>query len=402
MTTAAPPPADPGATPTTARALAPDLARGGMLLLIALANVHVYVFGHPLGLRSYPADLGGVDALVAAVQLLLVDGRAYPLFGFLFGYGIVQLSRRRDSPATAVRIARRRGWWMLLIGAVHGVLLWPGDIVGAYGLLAVLLAGALVAGRPARLRVLVVTGLVFTALFGMVSVLPPPGATDALLPSMTTADPVAALVIRTVEWGGIGLLANAVTVFAAVPLGAWVARRGVLDAPAQHRRLLLRAAAIGLPVAVLGGVPLALMVTGPWAEPSLGAIVAAGALHTVSGYAGGLGYAALFGLLAIRLTGRRPGPLSGALAASGQRSLSCYLAQSVAFVALLPAWTLGLGAGAHLWQTALVAVGTWAVILLVAAWSAGAGLRGPAELLLRRLTYGPRRVTGVARPAGSR
>ena len=40
-----------------------------------------------------------------------------------------------------VRIVRRRGWWMFLIGLLHGVLLWAGDIVGAYGLLAVLLAG---------------------------------------------------------------------------------------------------------------------------------------------------------------------------------------------------------------------------------------------------------------------
>ena len=35
---------------------------------------------------------------------------------------------------------------MILIGLLHGVLLWPGDIVGAYGLLAVLMAGLLVGG----------------------------------------------------------------------------------------------------------------------------------------------------------------------------------------------------------------------------------------------------------------
>ena len=41
--------ADPGATPVAARALAPDLARGGMLLLIALANVHLYLYDGPPG-----------------------------------------------------------------------------------------------------------------------------------------------------------------------------------------------------------------------------------------------------------------------------------------------------------------------------------------------------------------
>jgi uncharacterized membrane protein YeiB len=91
-----------------------------------------------------------------------------------------------------------------------------------------------------------------------------------------------------------------------------------------------------------------------------------------------------------------PGPVTHALQACGQRSLSCYLAQSVAFVALLPAWTLGLGEDAHLWQTALVAIGAWLVILLIAEASARAGYRGPAELLLRRLTYGPRRASEPA------
>jgi uncharacterized membrane protein YeiB len=41
---------------------------------------------------------------------------------------------------------------------------------------------------------------------------------------------------------------------------------------------------------------------------------------------------------------------------------------------------------------ALLGAGAWLVILAVAAVSARAGVRGPAEVLLRRLTYGPRRV----------
>jgi uncharacterized membrane protein YeiB len=128
-----------------------------------------------------------------------------------------------------------------------------------------------------------------------------------------------------------------------------------------------------------------------WTSAPSGVAALAASLHTLGGFAGGVGYAALFGLLATRIARRgRPGPVAGALQACGQRSLSCYLAQSVAFVALLPAWTLGLGEDAHLWQTALVGFGTWLVILVVAAVSARAGLRGPAEVLLRRLTYGPR------------
>ncbi|WP_246887933.1 hypothetical protein [Streptomyces sp. GESEQ-13] len=42
-------------TAVTARALAPDLARGFMLLFIALANSHYFLSGRPV-LGGYPRD----------------------------------------------------------------------------------------------------------------------------------------------------------------------------------------------------------------------------------------------------------------------------------------------------------------------------------------------------------
>jgi uncharacterized membrane protein YeiB len=141
--------------------------------------------------------------------------------------------------------------------------------------------------------------------------------------------------------------------------------------------------------AVLGGAPLALAAAGLW-RPGAGALLLAGMLHTLGGFAGGLGYAAAFGLLGLRADGARPGVVTRALAACGQRSLSCYLGQSALFAALLPAWTLGWGARLGVAQAALLAVAVWSVLLLAAVASAGAGYRGPAEVVLRRLTYGAR------------
>ncbi|WP_214403622.1 DUF418 domain-containing protein [Pseudonocardia lacus] len=383
---------DPGPTPLRDRVPAPDLARGGMLLLIALANVVFWGYGRPLGLRGYPADPRGVDQVVTVVQLVLVDGRAYPLFALLFGYGVVQLARRRAAvglPAPAVvRLVRRRGWWLLLIGVAHGVLLFPGDVVGAYGLLAVLLAGALVhaAGDRALLAVVGCGATVVTVVGAAVAFVPDAAA---MMPSMAVAEPLPALAARAVEYLSGGLIGSVLGVFGAVAMGTWAARRGLLDDPASHRPLLVRLAAGGLAAAVLGGLPLALIAGGVWAAPS-GATAAAGALHSLTGYAGGLGYAALFGLLALGRTGDRPGVVARAVRACGQRSLSCYLAQSVAFAALLPAWTLGWGAVLGPADAALLAAGVWLVILVVAAASDRLGLRGPAEVVLRRLTYGRR------------
>jgi uncharacterized protein len=150
-------PADPsaGAVALRDRALAPDVARGAMLLLIALANVHLYLFDRPLGVRSYPAGLTGSDAVVAVLQLTLVDGRAYPLFGLLFGYGLGQLAARRAAagvePQAVIRLVRRRGLWLVVIGVAHVVLFWAGDIISAYGVLAVALAGMAVTGTSVSL-----------------------------------------------------------------------------------------------------------------------------------------------------------------------------------------------------------------------------------------------------------
>jgi uncharacterized protein len=405
----------PGAAPVplAARALAPDMARGAMLLLIALANVHLYLHGHALGVRSYPADLDGADRVVAGLQLVLVDGRAYPLFGVLCGYGIGQLSARRTADGMpvpeVVGLVRRRGLALVAIGAVHAALLWSGDIVAAYGLLAVAFAGVLVAGtavsEPASepmsqcvargadraqrgsavsVATTAVVGGVLVALLGAFSGFSPAGT--APLRSVAIVDPVAALLTRVVEWGGDVLSSSVLSVVGAVALGAWAARRRLLDDPARHRRLLRTVAVTGLAAAVLGGTPLALAAVGAW-QPGTGALLLAGTAHTLGGYAGGLGYAAVFGLCA---AGAGAGPLTRALAACGQRSLSCYLGQSVLFVALLPAWTADLGARLGVAEATVLAAAVWLVLLVVAVVSARAGYRGPAEVLLRRLTYGRR------------
>ena len=369
--------------PVRERVLAPDLARGAMLALIALANSVVYLHARPRGVRGHIVEHGLLDRVVSVIDLVLVDQRAYPMFAALFAYGTVRIFQRQGADRHARKVLRRRGRWLIAFGFLHVLLLFPGDVLGLYGVLGF----ALVAMIKASDRALIVTAGLWLALVAVVQgaayVMPSPTG-EPIAGSLETADPLQAMAMRPFEWllTPVGMLG----VFSAALVGVWAARRGVLEDPARHRPLLRRTAVIGLAVAVLGGLPMGLAVGGSWTPGDLTALWAVSALHAVTGIAGGLGYAALIGLLAARIKGE-PGPLVRAVAATGERSLSAYLFQSAVFVALLAPYTLGLGATLGTAAVSLLALATWLVSVLLADALRRAGRRGPAETLLRRLTY---------------
>ncbi|TDD14587.1 DUF418 domain-containing protein [Nonomuraea diastatica] len=387
----APPAPVHGATPITRRALAPDLARGLMLLLIALAHAHMYLSGHEAGFRGYALDGTALDKVVAGAQILLVDGRALPMFAALFGYGLVQLANRqlavgRSWPQVRT-LLRRRSLWLLAFGFCHALLLFFGDILGAYGLVGLALLGFIrredrvvlrAAAIGSALHVVVLFG------FGLLTVSAPKGDTPAAM-----ADPIEATVMRLIGWSGMTPTYFAASVVPAFLFGIWAARRRVLEDPVVNRRLLSRVAGVGAALAVAGGVPLMLIDTLVWTPSDLVA-VSAYALHSVTGIAGGLAYAAIIGLVAGRRRRGHPGPLTRALAACGQWSLTCYLLQSVIFVALFAPYAGGLGTRVGDAAASGIAVMTWLATVALAALLAPGGRRGPAEAALRRLTYGRR------------
>ncbi|MDP9864932.1 MULTISPECIES: DUF418 domain-containing protein [Streptosporangium] len=387
MSIAPPTPRD-VAAPIARRALAPDLARGLMLLLIALAHAHLYLPGHEVGFRGYTLDGGALDRLVAGVQILLVDGRALPMFAALFGYGLVQLANRQLAAgrnwAQVRKVLRRRNLWLLAFGFCHALLLFFGDILGAYGLVGLVLVGFIRREDRAVLRAAVV-GLVLHVVvlfaFGLLTVSAPKGDTPAAM-----ADPIEATVMRLIGWVWMTPTYFAASVVPAFLFGIWAARRRVLEDPVPHRGLLSRVAVMGAGLAVAGGVPLMLIDTRIWTPADMPA-VAAYALHSVTGIAGGLAYAAIIGLAAGRMRRGRPGPVVRALAACGQWSLTCYLLQSVIFVAVFAPYMGGLGARVGDAAASGIAVVTWLATVVIAALSASGGRRGPAETALRWLTY---------------
>lgn len=375
--------------PTTAeqRSWAPDLARGAVLLGIALANVGLYLHGTDTGPGMRPVDGSPLDRSLDFVVTLLVNDRSRPMFALLFGFGLVTIARRLTERGLEPRRRRsvllRRQLWLVAFGGVHAALLFEGDILGIYGAtgLVVLL---LMNRRP---RVLIAWGTVSLVLLGVmytvIGLAPEfPAAPTEYLPSV---------VERASVWV-LGVVGGTVVMLALAPMliGVALARAGLLDRPWEHLPRLRRLVVLGSLVGVVGALPYALVVARVWEPGTVTTSVLAG-VHAVTGTAMGVAYVCLFALWAARLHERRA-PRQGlpaVLAAVGERSLTCYLLQSVILAPLLSPWGLGLGDGMGTATAYGIAVATWLVTVAVAWTLASAGRRGPFEVLLRRLTYGP-------------
>ncbi|MGW0652357.1 DUF418 domain-containing protein [Streptomyces umbrinus] len=408
------------------RALAPDLARGIMLLLIVLSNTAFHLWAARRGPSGWqPADGSWLDHAVQFTMIIVLDLRVYPLFAFLFGYGMMQLFLRQtaadNSERGAARILRRRSLWLIVIGLLHSTLLMAGDIVGYYGVLSLVLGLVFLRRSERALKRWICVGTVLMVFFaaqpvvsallrGELGTLGDAGAEPGFLAYAAQEGNWLTAAHTRLETGlFVTFLASALALvgggYVVFLLGFWAARRRVLEEPGRHRTLLRRTAVIGIAVGWLGALPAALAHVGALdvpadAQSEEGPLTL---LRDVTGNAAGLGYVAAVALFVQWWTSRRARVGAGAgagvevgvgatvvtaVSAVGKRSLSCYLAHSLLFAPVLANWGLGLGEHLSSWTMALFAVGVWLITVAGAYALERAGRRGPAEAVLRRLMYG--------------
>jgi len=84
--------------------------------------------------HTYSAAPGGPrDEAANWFLWLFAEDKFYPLLSFLFGLGF-SIQFARTSAATFLSVYRRRLLALLLIGILHGLLVWSGDILVTYAL----------------------------------------------------------------------------------------------------------------------------------------------------------------------------------------------------------------------------------------------------------------------------
>jgi uncharacterized protein len=112
-----------------------DALRALALLGVLIVNAAGYL-SSPWGpvLGDEAARAGGSAAVLQGLYAFALQGKAYPVLAFLFGMGLALAVRGWPRPQ-ALQRARVRQRRLLVLGVLHGVLIYFGDILTMYALI---------------------------------------------------------------------------------------------------------------------------------------------------------------------------------------------------------------------------------------------------------------------------
>lgn len=380
-----------------------DVLRGVALLGILVMNVQA--FAMPEAAYFNPTaygDLTGANLYVWIAGRMFADQKFMTIFSILFGAGIVLMTARAETRGDARRVHYRRMRWLLVIGLLHGHLLWWGDILFLYAVCGMLVyplrslsPGRLIALGAVLLAVAsalwVSIGLSFpywpeelrTEIRAELSH-PTPEKVDAELATYRggwfelqldrSARALASETLLVIMWGvwrAGGLMLIGMALF----------KRDVFSAKRSTRfyaALVALAAAVGLP----------LQVYGIWLDFALGwpvwSVFVGAQFNYWPSIAVGLGYVGAV-MLACRTPALRR--FTRPFAAVGQTALTNYLLQTVICTSIFYGHGLGwFGAVDRIGQVGVTA-GVWAVQLIASPLWLRRYRFGPVEWIWRSLTY---------------
>lgn len=123
--------------PQEGRIVAIDVLRGFALLGILLMNIRLFVL--PDIVYESPSDYGneaGYNRMSYYLTAMLAQNKFMALFSMLFGASVLLFTDNLRAKGKGVWPYFVRNWWLLMIGAVHMIFIWSGDILFVYALCA--------------------------------------------------------------------------------------------------------------------------------------------------------------------------------------------------------------------------------------------------------------------------
>ncbi|HLQ37960.1 MAG TPA: DUF418 domain-containing protein [Planctomycetota bacterium] len=383
---------------TDERIEAIDVVRGFALFGVLLANLVWWTQREHLEKAARDAlPTARLDAVVTQANTLLIEGKFFTLFSFLFGLGFaVQLQRAAARGGDGTRIYRRRLLVLLGIGLLHNTFVWAGDVLHIYALLGLLLPFA---NRLAT-RTLLWSGLVTATLLPAVvhalhAMLLP--QTDDIGPTEGFAALTQGPFLRVIEyftvstwdyWRSSFGAGFTVDVFGRFLLGIWAGRVLLLHEPLRHARLFRWLLAVGLAVGLLGN---AVVVAAPdlFGQADARSTITRFLLPLVRTISVPALSAAYLAALVLGLQRPRIAAMLRHLAPVGRMALTNYLTQSLFYVLVFHGYC-GLGLLGKVGSTFCLgcAVLLFAAQMLFSRVWLQRFRFGPAEWLWRSLTYG--------------
>jgi uncharacterized protein len=127
-----------------ARLLNLDAARGFALLGIFCVNGPF--FAMPLGMivnPTPPPGIAGLDLGAWWFVQLFCTSKFFPLFSWMFGFGLMLLlAKRSEGGRVPWGVGLRRLFFLMAVGLCHGVFIWSGDILLIYSFMGLILLAA--------------------------------------------------------------------------------------------------------------------------------------------------------------------------------------------------------------------------------------------------------------------
>ncbi|WP_282272660.1 DUF418 domain-containing protein [Stenotrophomonas sp. PS02298] len=370
---------------TSERIATLDVLRGFALFGILLMNMEAFSGPMDMSFTGIDPHWQGWDYWADAFVYVFVQGKFFTLFSLLFGAGFAVMAQRAAiAGRDFTRFYLRRSLGLLVIGVLHGLLLWSGDILVAYALLSFVLLAFREAPRswlPALGTMAYLGAAVLMLMLGALMQLVPADAASAQAAAAAKAIEAqrqayghgsylqaVAQRLRDVFASLGALLVVGPQVLGMFLIGAWFARSGAIAEPGRYPRLWAGLRWLLLPIG------LAVMLLSTWVLPynapgqfnmrSAGAY----ALTAVAGLMMCLGYLAW---------GVRWSRHLQWLAPAGRMALSNYLGQSLVCTLVFYGYGLGWFEQVGRASQLLFAVGLFAMQVLL------------SQLWLRRFQYGP-------------
>ncbi|WP_227937928.1 DUF418 domain-containing protein [Alkalihalobacillus deserti] len=367
-----------------------DMMRGFALFGILLANSLHFQYGLfliPDIHHFYP--LGTLDKGAEMFIQLFATSSFYTLFSFLFGYGMASLKERLEQQQLPFgTLYWRRTLILLVVGLIHGLFIWDGDILFTYALTAFVLFFFL----KLKERGLLIWSIVLLFIMALSIAVPEDDSTtfdEQLLHYSIAEKETLSLksypdVVQFRLFSdplGLGLIGDMIihasaiiSVLGMFLLGAFVARKKWLVHPLQYRSLLFRVWWITL----LIGFPSKIIYL-------FNDSYTYEMLHTtVGGPLVAMFYASSIALLA---SSARQSNILYAFTYVGRLSLTNYLLQSLVFTTIFYGYGFNLFGRIGIFTGLLLCFSFFTIQVLASKWWLNRFYIGPFEWGWRAGTY---------------